>query len=139
MKKISNHYKDMTKVYIITQGSYSDYHICGVYSDLKTAKKIARLYLSDNDKYHNSSLVIEEYELDEYQDIPDNYSSYFIRMTRDGNVTEIRKKDLNYFRGYGFDINGFLHNTVIAKDEKHAIKIMNELRIDLIANNKWIK
>ena len=63
-------------------------------------------------------------------------------MTKEGSCIEIRAADSYY--GFedgapctGFDIKGDMFMTVFAKDEKHAIKIANEKRAMLIAEDCW--
>ena len=51
------------KVYVITQGSYSDYHICAVATDPEQAEKLARIY---SDRYDTAE--VEEYDTEEHQD-----------------------------------------------------------------------
>lgn len=50
----------MTKVYVVTTGSYSDYRICQVFNDEELAKKFADA-LDAADGYSDSN--VEEYEL----------------------------------------------------------------------------
>jgi len=61
-------------------------------------------------------------------------------------VAEIEENDLIYrFVDYaneekwGFDWANNLFNYCFAKDKKHAIKVTNELRIRLIAEDTWGK
>ena len=51
----------MSKVYIVTAGIYSDYHICAASLDKEHAEILAEKYTDRFDK-----AVIEEYELDEF-------------------------------------------------------------------------
>ena len=37
----------------------------------------------------------------------------------------------------GFDIRKNMYISIFAKDETHAIKIANEKRVQLIAENRW--
>ena len=50
------------KVYVVTQGAYSDYHICCVCLNRETAEERARLFDDAFDKAE-----VEEYDTDEYQ------------------------------------------------------------------------
>lgn len=50
------------KVYVITQGEYSDYHILGVSLDRERAERIVQLYNDDNALWNQP--IIEEYETD---------------------------------------------------------------------------
>lgn len=65
------------KVFVVTQGAYSDYHIIAVCIDKNRAQQIARLTSKDlNDSYSRSE--IEEYELDEaYGLFPENISNIY--------------------------------------------------------------
>ena len=47
----------MTKVYVLTAGEYSDYHVVGVFSTKEEAEKIGGLL-------YRKSVEAEEYELD---------------------------------------------------------------------------
>lgn len=48
------------KIYVITSGSYSDYHICAVATDLDTAAELRELHTTKYDEAH-----IEEFDTDE--------------------------------------------------------------------------
>lgn len=52
--------KPIDKVYVITKGDYSDYHICAVTLDKNRAEKLRKMF-SD----HWNKAEIEEYTLDE--------------------------------------------------------------------------
>jgi hypothetical protein len=47
------------KVYVITKGNYSDYHICAVTLDEQEAERLRKVY---NDSYDEA--VVEEYDTD---------------------------------------------------------------------------
>lgn len=124
-------------VYIVTKGKYSDYHICGVFSNRKRAK-----FFAD----HIEDAKIEKWELDSDVDILKHKQLYFVRMNKNGDTIEVGdiSKDefeVEYWNAMrdesDFDINGNLFTTVFAKDEQEAVKIVNEKRIQLIANGIW--
>lgn len=50
------------KVYVITQGSYSDYHICAVTLDNKEAERLKKIYNDPGDIAY-----VEVYDTDEHQ------------------------------------------------------------------------
>jgi hypothetical protein len=50
------------KVYVITKGSYSDYHICSVCLDRETAERRMKLFSDNFDEAE-----IEEFDTDEYE------------------------------------------------------------------------
>jgi hypothetical protein len=62
-------------------------------------------------------------------------------MDKEGNSSECNISDSDYGFGeteqHGFDIHGAMYIHVFAKDHEHAIKITNEKRVQLIANNQW--
>lgn len=52
------------KVYVITQGCYSDYHICAVTLDKDKAERLQKLYSAKEGSYMITA-EIEEYEADD--------------------------------------------------------------------------
>jgi len=122
----------MNKIYVITDGDYSDYHIVAVYDDKNLAEKVSKKIGAD----------VEEYNLNPFsrEDV-DKKNIYFVRMDRDGNVPEIKIDNTGYrlenLNEAGFCMQGNMYMTVLANDEKHAIKIVNEKRVQIIAENKW--
>lgn len=68
------------KAYVITQGCYSDYHICAVTLDKEKAEHLRKLALCHDSDY----VEIEEYELDkiEYEFTPEALETEPIRYYR---------------------------------------------------------
>lgn len=71
-------------IYIITKGSYSDYHICAVASTQERAEQLRKMY---SDHYEMAN--IEEYEIDVpsdeyYNKIPTLY--WEVVLKRDGSL-----------------------------------------------------
>ena len=130
----------MTIVYVVTSGQYSDYGIVAIFSTKKQAKK----YLNESglDKKDYSSGRIEEYELDE----PFEFKSrYCIHMHQDGTVVRSYKYGINtneneagnaFINSYYLD--GMRLVTEVSTDnEQHAIKVANERRTRIIADDNW--
>jgi hypothetical protein len=135
-------------VYLVSRGYYSDYRVVAVFSTLQRAKEFMNLL--PHEKEWNE---VETYELDPptVALIKEGYQYYTVRMRRDGKVESVAVQPLNvysieecsrdsihdfYFvpcRGGG----ELLEAAVWAKSEQHAIKIVNEKRVQLIAQNKW--
>lgn len=133
------------KIYIITAGKYSDYHIVGV----AESKEVADELLS---KYNGlESPSIEEYKINSKNDILEiqNKNYYIVRMDREGNsdseewegcYTDIDKEiELSYLGRFSK-----IHpNTpamimyVWANNLTHAVKIANEKRVQMIASGLW--
>ena len=83
-----------------------------------------------------------EMEVREWIEEKNDYEPFFLRMTKEGNCNEINVKDSSYgFKDedidVGFDIHKNMYISIFAKDETHAIKIANEKRVQLIAENRW--
>lgn len=124
------------KVYIITRGDYSDYHICACFSTRKQAEE--RLHL-----YGDGDAEIEEWDLDKAIILPEGLIPWCVRMNKnDGEVFTARHVPLDEFEDRNYiteeKLRGhFWYDTfeiyVLAKDEKHAIKIANEKRTQGIA------
>lgn len=64
--------EELMKVYIITKGEYSDYHICAVATDKEKAEALREKF---SDHYDNAE--IEEYDTDDYGEILRYKSLYF--------------------------------------------------------------
>lgn len=128
------------KVYLVSAGDYSDYHICAAF----TSEENAQMYIYKFDTSEWERMRIEEYDLNPYEyELKKGYNPYFVRMTKDGECTEIRISGSTYgFDGtneVGFDLQKNMYMRVMAKDEQHAIKIVNEHRGQLIALDRWKK
>ena len=128
-------------IFIVTQGDYSDYHICGVF----TSEELAQKFIDSFGIQKWDVMRIEEYSLNPLEiELRKGYIPFFVRMSKEGECIEITVEDSCY--GYtinadefGFDIKLNLYYHVFAKDEQHAIKIVNEKRGQLIAMDRWNK
>lgn len=126
-------------VFLVTRGDYSDYRVCAVF----TEKSLAEKYIDSFKVNSYEEFRIENYQLNPFSfELKNDYKPFFLRMKRDGECTEIYVKDSSY--GFededidvGFDIHKNMYISIFAKDETHAIKIANEKRVQLIAENRW--
>lgn len=142
---------EITKlIYIVTDGSYSDYKICGVFDDPELAKEF-----QDAGGYEN----IEEFPLNPthpyFQQLKEGWDVFEVVMQKNGDTLECQIANrryidwklprfgwVNYYYDRGDLRNspdGYLDATVLARNEEHAIKIVNEKRVQFIAENKWGK
>lgn len=127
----------MSLVYAVTDGEYSDYKVIGVYSTQKRAEYAHRLYRADNE--------IEVWVVDELPEHPRNHLMFEVQMARDGEVVRIRQGSpgrgvvgIESASNYGsVRVRENLAFDVWAKDEKHAIKIVNEYRGRMLADGMW--
>ena len=123
------------KVYLVTEGSYSDYRPMCVCSTQETAEYAKRIYDSDND--------IEEFELDALPAHPPGMLLWHVRMYRNGDVSDAAQVGADntapVFKVSGFP-SPYKHQAVFsvwANDRDHAVKICGEKRAQLIAANQW--
>jgi hypothetical protein len=126
----------MKTVFVVTEGEYSDYHIEGIYSTPEIAKGI-----------HGENCDVEEWEIDRWSEEYRQGLYFFdVYMTRDGETNH--RGTSSVFRnpppsGSNVIIPYYKANTtefcfrMWARDERHAIKIANERRVQLIAGGTW--
>ena len=123
----------MTKVYIITDGMYSDYHICSVFLDEKKANEIQKRFGGS----------IEIYNADEINEYLKHGDFYSISMDREGDTfkcDELTTWEKIYWPLYEPMINIYTNSMAVvvhANDKKHAIKIANDIRSRSVASGKW--
>jgi len=143
-------------LYVVTQGEYSDYHIVGIYSDRETAEKI-RKYKS----VHDDMCEIEEYELNpnlpkdvdevkEYWRVSYNKPDFFDRsklISSEGirwhvwtefYMKQDNKPDIEYKFSKDYRWGEVYVLKSIAKDADHAIKIAQDIRAKVIAEQEGI-
>ena len=133
----------MSKVYIVTAGDYSSYRICAVFSTKAKAEEyIAEAARASKDKGRDFN-PIEEYELDLYEDKHPGLYPWRVHMEKDGSTKGFQSWQMSFpfDADYSFEFlrheTECLRNDCWAKDKDHAIKITNELRVRLIADNQW--
>lgn len=131
----------MEKVYVVTSGDYSDYCIDAIFSTPEKAQEYMEVVTDNN--YND----IQEYEVDIPIDADDfekyswkgllsfGYKSFFVDMLKNGDGADAYQKHVS--GTYCKIEQDHLHATVWAKNEEHAIKIVNEKRIQMIANGEW--
>jgi len=117
------------KVYIITKGAYSDYHICAVASDKNMAEKLCRAY-TDNDRH---KAWIEEYDLNER--LEDVRIMYCVEITDDG--VEVCENDYEN-KEFEYGDRGDFTAYVFARDQEHAVKIAQDRRAEYLAKKEGV-
>ena len=127
------------KIYVITKGCYSDYHICAVTTNRKKANKLSKIM---SDRYDDAE--IETYESDEYVDLIDRgFCAYLVDFV-DGiyTISHVSKVDdhesIEYIAWNRITprMNKKEYYVYVrAKDEEHAKKIAQ----DLMAEYKYRK
>lgn len=124
----------MTTLYMVTDGCYSDYRICGIYSTPEKAAHAKLLFNADNE--------IEEIELDAVPSTPPGLLPWNVKMDKNGNTDRVYRDSAETspsyeWAPYGDAYASFVLFRIWARDEDHAIKIANEKRVALIASGEW--
>lgn len=108
------------KIYVITKGCYSDYHICAVTEDKYKADLLVKRFTDNREEAH-----IEEYDTDDYAVLLSN-NVYFCRQ-RKGEEIKIRLSTGDYINEHTLSVKGCCGGTlymhVIARNEEQALKI----------------
>lgn len=129
----------MKTIFIVTQGNYSDYSIEAIFDDKTLAEEFIKRYSDGSDDY-----MIEPWILnDAVKVLREGYDYWSITMDRDGSVEKAEMRNDYPGNDYNTDMpwnkEGRTQLSVIicAQDSKHAIKIVNEKRAQIIASNEW--
>lgn len=129
----------LQEVFLVTYGFYSDYRVCAVFTEIALAKK----YIASFKGNLYEDFRIENYTLNPSKHkFGNDYKRFSLEMTKEGNCIDIYIEDS--FPGVKYkDIDMAFNRhknmiiTVLAKNKTHAIKIANEKRVQLIAENIW--
>lgn len=122
------------KVYVVTQGEYSDYSIRAIFDN----KEQADLYCEsvEGAEYSWDKPDIEEWEMNEVR-LNKGDRCWYIRMAKDGTVLQANIDNSLYdHNGTGVYAGGNMFTRCFAPDKDTAIKIANDRRAVLIAENK---
>lgn len=130
----------MKKVFVVTSGQYSDYGVDAIFTTKELAENFINAFKSDS-SYDEKN--IEEWDLDPYDlHLKQNRKPYFLRINKNGDTRDLELCDSVY--GFSHELGvSYTHNEdwmniyCFADDEKHAVKIANERRTQVIAANIW--
>lgn len=114
------------KVYVITQGIYSDYQICAVTLDKQEAERLARIYRDGCDLGR-----VEEYDTDDHQPLLQGRNPYTVLFYTDTGHTSVYFKENPGAFNPGIEL-GYCRNVdrvnLYAADGEAALKIAAEKR-----------
>ena len=116
------------KIYVVTKGYYSDYHIITATTDEELAYRIKEKFSGD-DYYDEAKVeIFEDAEIFLKQ-------CYFIKFDKGGNVIRIEEEESEYsYEQYeSEDVNGNFYLSIIADNKEIAIKIGAERRAMYLA------
>lgn len=129
----------MTTIYIVTAGSYSDYHICGVFDTKELAELAIKAYAA-----HEPN--IEEYELNAYAAIIRAGLLGWVVRFRNRNMDLLRRLDSTFDPPCGWG-NVYQHDHgdlsdlfvyIYAEDEDHAKKIALDKYAEYVAKQEGV-
>lgn len=145
----------MKTIYAVSTGDYSDYRVIALFSTQEKANELMTLVPGDYN-------AIEEFILDSpnLDMVKKGYSLWMVTMLKDGTTEHVGQDKVmsyhvsgtrNVFGGAmarlykrstvpayrGKNVPDCIIVNVLAKDAKHAIKIANEKRIQMIASGEW--
>jgi asparagine synthetase A len=123
------------KVYIISKGEYSDYHICAVTLDEQEAERLAKIY-TDSWDY----AIVEEWDTDEHKDLLNGRVPYvvkFYKVTSRTIVDRYTGSPGNFKPGV-FLSASFDEVKLFAMDSEAAVKIAAEKRAQALAEREGI-
>lgn len=125
-------------VYVITEGSYSDYHIIAVSTDKDKAEKLAEMFGAD----------VEEWETDTARDrrVIEGFRRYRVCFNREGDVywTADYTENEDVAEGVAiYSANRAVRDKAVevvvwAKNKEAAIKIAAEKRAQYLAEQEGI-
>jgi len=123
------------KVWLLTQGEYSDYTEIGVFSSLENAKKAIEIY-KNNDSWSKFNDPIEM-EVDAL--IQNNLIQFWVFS--DGIRTDVNKDSRNIMEYkinevHWMSYRGGYSTLVRAENEEHAVKIASDLIAQFKALNR---
>ena len=123
----------MPKVYIVTAGEYSDYHIIECFTDKNLANQFKDQY-STHEGYKYDKAEVEEFNLDRPAD---QWDVIYVRMTKEGVVRETYSSFDGDIGIVTWDVEGSLLYGVATSEPNQAIRVANAARIQLIASGEW--
>ncbi|MHC1627426.1 MAG: DUF7336 domain-containing protein [Candidatus Nezhaarchaeales archaeon] len=128
----------MSELYMVSQGEYSDYKICGVFD----SKELAEKFIKSFGVHGYDAMFIEEIELNPHEkEVRNGFKSYFLYINILGDTRDIRlNASYPSFEGSGNHFTSRSNELMVdcfAKNEAHAAKIANERRVQIIAAYQW--
>lgn len=132
--------KNKKKVYVLTDGLYSDYHIVAIFSAREIAE--AALQVVKNKPFSDDP-SIEEWEVDSVtpEQLIDGYRIYSVCIDNSGTVKEVKEEDNDRIKELGkirYE-NEAMCVLVLAESERQAVKMADEKRKELAEMERWQK
>lgn len=122
------------KIYAVTKGAYSEYHIVALTLDKKKAEEMAKLHTYKYKNKTNKKEYVDEAWVDEYEDGEELVLPTWDVWFHDGNVNRAEMNDFEYKNEHISES----HVRVNAKDKESAIKIACDKRAMWLAEKEGI-
>lgn len=121
------------KVYVVSTGEYSDYHICEIFSK----RKLAEQYIKEMSKWYGR--YQKDYAIGIYNvDKPVSELKIIqVHMDKEGNTTTIFHTTNDTIGFQCFDYEKCLVWNVNTDNDDTAVKVANEKRIQILAKDIW--
>lgn len=124
-------------IYVVTRGDYSDYRIYAVF----TERELAELWIGAREADEYDPYTIEEWpENPNVEYLRAGLKVYEVYMDQNGDNT-VKLGDWSSAaqlpKFYILNPLRKLRGTLYAKSPEHAVKIVNEKRVQLLALNRW--
>ena len=129
----------MAKVYVITQGNYSDYHICHITTSKKKAQAFVTFENGKESELYGCDYKIETYELDDFEIDNGKYEygvGYKIDINNGGKISIYGKGKRRKFKNHG---KGFLYYIWLPQaDDEKAKKIAYDMYMKQMAEKNGL-
>lgn len=126
----------MKTIFILSEGSYSDFHIVGAAEDRETAELLSEKWDCEYEEYKLNTLEDAKYI--------QNKTLYDVTMWENGNSEvysqegDARKEPMfGFWDGMYVGIEPIVIINCWADSPEHAVKIANEKRIQMMADGTW--
>lgn len=132
-------------VWAVETGEYSAYRVVGLFSSEENAQLMADKMNEKVGRRYGEVATVNEWPIDPaIGELNQGRSRWFVRMGKDG-VVQNHGQDVDMYsleEDFVVDVNyggAFVAAHVWATDAKHAIKMVNEKRIQALALGTWGK
>jgi len=133
------------RLYLVTEGEYSDYKFIALFS---TAEKAQEWIDFGGQGDTIEEMLLDPPEADLVMQL--GLFPHWVRMTRDGATDLVTKGPAtmrmdawqceDWYQNITREIGSnrvYMYGCVLARDDQHAVKIVNEKRVQLIASGAW--
>ena len=123
----------MNKVFVVTKGQYSDYHIVTVFDNEPAANSLVEAINKRHEVYEDAR--VEEYRLNNTS-IPENMNLYYVAEFIETGWVAYVDYDFEELGQSGIEESGRrqFYTYCLARDEQHALKIGSERHAFMVAN-----